>query len=67
MFAGVTVDTEAHGAKALVHVGSGVSGTRGNVEKVTPWPPAADVRKPSASGSRVGTPAPERWGVVECG
>ena len=66
--AGVRVDPEAPGSMARVHVGSRVSGTRGNVETVAPWPPAADGGQPSASGSRVGTLARKGWGkwnVVE--
>ena len=57
--AGVRVDLEIPGSMASVHVGSRVSGTRGNVERVAPWPPAVDGRQPSASGSRVGTQARE--------
>ena len=34
--AGVRVDPEAPGSMALVHVGSRVSGTWGNVERVAP-------------------------------
>ena len=67
VFAGVRVDPEAPGSKARVHVGSRVSGTRENVETVAPWPPPADGRQPSASGSRVGTQAREGWRVMECG
>ena len=67
MSAGVRVDPEAPGSMRGVHVGSPVRGTRGNVETVAPKPPAADGRKPIASGSQVGTPAREGWGVVECG
>ena len=44
-----------------------MSGTWGNVERVAPWPPATDGQHPSASGSRMGTPTREGWGVVECG
>ena len=65
--AGVRADPEAPASRAGVRVGSRVSGTRGNVEKVAPWPPAADGRQLSTSGSRVGTPAREGWGEVEFG
>ena len=65
--AGVGIDLEIPGSMARVHVGSRVSKTRGNVERVAPWPPAVDGRHPSASRSRVGTPTREVWGVVECG
>ena len=63
----VRADPEVPGSRAGVHVGSRVSGTWGNVETVPPWPPAADGQHPSTSGSRVGTPAREGWGVVKCG
>ena len=65
--AGVRVDPEVPGSMAGVPVGSRVSGTWGNVERVAPWPPAADGRHTSAFGSRVGTPTREGSGVVECG
>ena len=59
--AGLRVDPEVPGSMARVHVGSRVSGARGNVERVAPWTPAVDGRHPSASGSRVGTPTREGW------
>ena len=64
---GVRADSEAPGSRAGVHVSSRVSATWGNVDTVAPWPRAADGRQRTASGSRVGTPAREGWGVVECG
>ena len=59
----VRIDPETSGSTAGVQVGSHVKGTRGNVETVAPWPPAADEQQSGGSGSRVGTPANVR---VEC-
>ena len=61
------LDAEAPGSKPRVHVGARVSVPGGNLETVAPWPPAADGQQSSASASRLGTPAREGWGVVECG